>query len=176
MAGPHQSQGPGVLHLLHGGGHHTLRVAPPLLELDDDVDDDDQDDVDHVEQQPDVRQLQYGRLGEGADEGGEEGGEHQEAGDGAHEPVVEVLHVNEEGQVDEEPEDEGLNRRNVMLVRHRLSHCHNVTLWDLEEESDDDRVVDPVQLDVEPEGAASHGQVGLRPQLSHSERCQGFIS
>ena len=42
------------------------------------------------------------------DQGGEQGGEHQEAGNGAHEPVVEVFHVDEESQVDQEPEDEGL--------------------------------------------------------------------
>ena len=63
-----------------------MRVPLPLLELNNDVNDDDQDDVDHVEQQPDVRQLQYGGLGEGADQGGEEGGEHEEPGDGSHEP------------------------------------------------------------------------------------------
>ena len=85
------------------------------------------------------------------------------------EPVVEIFHVNKESQVNEEPEDEGLSRRNVK--RYFL-----LSPSDLEEESDDDRVVDPVQLDVEPEGAARHGQVGLRPQLSHSERCQSFIS
>ena len=72
------------------------------------MDDDDEDDVDHVEEEPDVRHLQDGRLGERADEGGEKRGEHEEAGDGSHEPVVEVLHVNEEGQVHEEPQDEGL--------------------------------------------------------------------
>ena len=87
VPGPHHGQGAGVLQLLHGRGHHTLSVAPPLLELDDDVDDDDQDEVDHVEQEPDVCHLQQGRLGEGADEGGEEGGEHQETSDGSHEPT-----------------------------------------------------------------------------------------
>ena len=75
-----------ILQLLHGGGHHTVSLALPLLELDDDVNDDDEDDVDHVEQQPDVSQLQYGRLREGTDQGGEQRGEHQEASDGAHEP------------------------------------------------------------------------------------------
>ena len=43
-------------------------------------------------------------------------------------------------------------------------------LSDLEKECDDDGVVDPVQFDEEPEGAARHGQVGLGSQLPHSER------
>ena len=52
------------------------------------MDDDDQDEVDHEEQEPDVRQLQQGRLGEGADEGGEEGSEHQKTSDGSHKPTA----------------------------------------------------------------------------------------
>ena len=55
-----------------------------------------------------AREPPAGQLWERADEGGEKRGEHEEAGDGSHEPVVEVLHVNEEGQVHEEPEDECL--------------------------------------------------------------------
>lgn len=117
------------------------------------MDDDDEDDVDHVEEEPDVRHLQDGRLGETSDEGGEKRGEHEEAGDGSHEPVVEVLHVNEEGQVHEEPEDEGL-----------------------EKESDHHRVEDPDQPDVEPEAAALQREVCLGPHLTHFECCQNPFS
>ena len=85
------------------------------------------------------------------------------------EPVVEIFHVNKESQVNEEPEDEGLSRRNVK--RYFL-----LSPSDLEEESDDDRVVDPIKFDVELEGAPCHGQIGLCSELSHFECCQSFIS
>ena len=140
-----------------------LGLGLALLVLDDDVDDDHEDDHDHEEQQPDVRQLDPGRGREGTENRGEKGGEHKESGDGAHEPVVEVGDIDEEGQVDQEPEHEGL-----------------------EEGGDEGRYPDPLQRDGEHELAAGlrplgdgrqvhHGEGGQDPGAYHRDRGRGGL-
>ena len=90
--------------------------------------------------------FKIGRLWEGSLHGGEERRQHEEGGEGAHEPVREVSDVYEEGEVGEEPEEEGL-----------------------EVGGGEVGAVEPVQVEEEAEPAAGRGEAGVGSDLPDGE-------
>ena len=98
-------------------GRAHLGPSAHVEHVDGDVNRDDADNVDNVEREPDVDVEKVGRLWELAVDRPHDGRDDEEGGEGAHEPVAEVVDVDKEGQVGEEPEEEALEKRREKMAR-----------------------------------------------------------